>query len=96
MNAITLNTVVQATPDVLATNMGDETVLLSPQTGMYFGLNSVGQRILELVHEPAPLSAVVAQLASEYDVNQQRLQEDVLAFVADLVQHGIVLVASQD
>ncbi len=92
MNAdtLTLQTKVQAAPDVLATNMGDETVLLSPQTGTYYGLNSVGQRILELVREPRTLDEVVKMLAKEYDVERTMLERDVMAFVQDLVRHSLV------
>ena len=91
MQAITLQTVVEAAPDILATNMGDETVLLSPQTGTYFGLNSVGQRILELVRQPRVLDEVVVQLSAEYEVERKRLENDILEFVRDLVKHGIVM-----
>lgn len=90
MQTITLQSIIEAKPDILATNMGDETVLLSPQTGTYFGLNSVGQRILELVREPRALEEVVHQLSSEYEVEPQRLEGDVLGFVEDLARHGIV------
>ncbi len=93
--AITPHTVIEAAPDVLATDMGDETVLLSPQTGTYYGLNSVGQRILELVRQPRELDEVVRTLAAEYDVDRKMLEKDVLAFVQDLLKHGLVI-ASQE
>lgn len=75
--------------------MGDETVLLSPQTGTYYGLNSVGQRILELVRTPHALEDVVSALAKEYEVERGTLERDVMAFVQDLVKHKLVSVQGE-
>ena len=77
-------------PQVLSRLVGDETVLLDLESGIYFGLDNVGKRIWESVSEGKTLAETIAVIVAEYDVNQQQAQDDVLAFAGDLVERGLL------
>ena len=49
---IDLGCVVRAAPEQLAAGVGDEVALLSLSEGRYYGLNSTGARVWELLREP--------------------------------------------
>ena len=70
--------------------VGDETVLLDLASGVYFGLDGVGQRIWESVVEGNSLEQAVAAIVSEYNVEEAQAQTDVLEFVSDLVERGLL------
>jgi hypothetical protein len=53
-------------------------------------LNAVGARILERIDSGESLSALVAGLAEEYDVDPKRLESDVAAFVEELTAGGVI------
>lgn len=78
-------------PDhVVARRVGDETVILDLESGTYFGLDPVGARIWELIAEGHTLDSICATMLEEYEVDEERLQEDVRALVQDLGGRGLL------
>ena len=77
-------------PQVMSRLVGDETVLLDLASGVYFGLDGVGQRIWESVVEVHSLEQAAAVIVAEYDVAEAQAQADVLEFVSDLVERGLL------
>ena len=71
--------------------VGDETVLLDMATGFYFGLDGVGKRIWESVADGKTLGQTAATIADEYDVEQARAETDVIEFVGELLERGLLL-----
>jgi hypothetical protein len=56
----------------------------------YLGLDEVGQRVWDLLAEPATLDALVGALTEEYDVSEQDCARDVSAFLDALERHQLV------
>jgi hypothetical protein len=80
-------------PDgVVFQHLQDELVLLNLETGVYYGLNSVGARIWQLIriHPDAPLARVRDELLSEYDVSSARCTADLLNLVASLAENRLL------
>lgn len=75
---------------VVSRAVGDETVLLDLESGIYFGLDGVGQRIWEALGEGKTLGEVTEIVVQEYEVDVGRAKADVLAFVGELVERGLV------
>ena len=85
-----LDTHLSVPPQVMSRPVGDETVLLDLASGIYFGVEGVGQRIWEAVAEGQSLGQAAAVVAAEYDVDEARAQQDVIAFATDLVSRGLL------
>lgn len=77
-------------PQVMSRLVGDETVLLDLSSGMYFGLDGVGQRIWDAVGAGHSLRETAALIAAEYAVEEAQAQEDVLAFAGQLLSRGLL------
>ena len=75
---------------VIFRQMGDEMVLLDLESGLYFGVDGVGQRIWETFAEGRNLEEAVAVVVAEYEVEEAQAQADVIAFVSDLVDRGLL------
>ena len=84
------NTIVVASNDQVSSDLAGETVLLSMKTAHYYGLADVGARIWSMVREPMSVSAICESIAREYDVSPDRCQADVVRFLQELAQHGLV------
>jgi hypothetical protein len=84
------NTIVVASNDQVSSDLAGETVLLSMKTAHYYGLADVGARIWSMVREPMSVSAICDSIAREYDVSPDRCQADVVRFLQELAQHGLV------
>lgn len=84
-------TVVRRAPDLLSTVVGDEAVLLSLETGTYFGTNAVGTHIWQLIVDPLSVDAICAAIRAEFGVDATRCERDVLIFLERLEREGLVV-----
>jgi hypothetical protein len=84
------STIVVASSDQVSSDLAGETVLLSMKTAHYYGLADVGARIWSLVREPVSVAAICDTIAREYDVAPDRCRADVVRFLEELAQHGLV------
>ena len=87
---LSLTSIVAATRDQVSSDVGGETILLSMESAMYYGLDSVGSRIWELVRDPIAVVEIRDAIAREYDVDLEQCQADVLAFLQELAAKGLI------
>jgi len=85
-----LDAVLKIPPQVMSRPVGDETVLLDLESGTYFGLDGVGQRIWSSVEAGETLGDAVDAIVAEYEVDRDRAEADVIAFAANLVERGLL------
>ena len=85
-----LDTRLTVPPQVMSRLVGDETVLLDLASGIYFGLDGVGQKIWEAVTEGRSLREVVAVVVDEFEVDEKQAQADVIEFASELVKRGLL------
>ena len=85
-----LDTKLTIPPQVMSRLVGEETVLLDLASGTYFGVDGVAQRIWELIAEGKSLGQTTAVIVSEFDVDEAQAETDVLAFVSELVERGLL------
>jgi hypothetical protein len=75
---------------VMSRLVGEETVLLDLQSGMYFGLDGVGKRIWESIGKGLTLGETSEVIMSEFEVDEATAQSDVFEFVSELVERGLL------
>ena len=85
-----LDTTLTVPPQVMSRMVGDETVLLVLASGLYFGLDGVGQRIWQAVADGKKLSETVDIIVAEYEVDQDQATADVLQFASTLLERGLL------
>jgi hypothetical protein len=83
-------------PSVIYRELSGETVLLNLESGVYYGLDAVGTRVWQLLHEGRTIASVCDVMAAEYDVSPDVLREDVFRLVSELRERGIVLSPGSD
>lgn len=82
---VSLESTVVAGKQHVACEVGDELVMLSLETGEYFGMNPVAARIWELVQAETTVSAVRDQLLQDYeDITSEECTEDLLEVLAQM------------
>ena len=79
---------------VMARLVGDETVILDLASGTYYGLDSVGARIWQLMTEGQTLAQVCETMLAEFDVSREDIERDVLALVQTLLEKQLVSVGT--
>jgi hypothetical protein len=82
--------------DVVFRNLGDETVILSIGSGLYFGLTPEGSRIWELLDQGRSLGAILEILITEYDVSAHEAKRDLDRLISELTSRGLVTALAAD
>ncbi len=84
-------------PKVLFKAMSDGAVLFSTDNEVYFGLNSVGARIWELLPPVcATFDELCTRLSAEYpEVGRSIIEADVKELLGDLTAHKLVAVRAE-
>src|SRR5262245_15940752 len=85
MPPITLASTFIQSQNAVFRDLDGEAVILHLDAGTYFGLNSVGTRIWQLLERDGRLTAVLDELRAEYDAPPDVLERDLLELVASLV-----------
>jgi hypothetical protein len=78
--------------DVVASEFGDELVVLNLRDGVYYGLEDVGARIWKLMQNPVSVTAIREALLAEYDVEPARCEQAICTLLAQLVDKGLVAI----
>lgn len=94
MAKITPNTTIKRNPELVETKMDGETVMMSINSGEYFGLDPVGSRIWELIENPIPIDQLIDKLIDEFDVSRDECEIDTLEFLNQLQEKKLLLVLS--
>lgn len=76
--------------NVLFREIDGEAMLLNLDSGIYFGLDSVGTKIWNLMTEGKPLETIAQSISSEYDVSENRCRTDLFELAEALRKHGLV------
>lgn len=77
---------------VLVRHLDGESVLLNLQTEKYFGLDSTGTRMWEVVTTSPSIQSAHATLSREFDAEPALLRNHLIELLNQLVDHGLLQV----
>jgi hypothetical protein len=80
-------------PDIIASEVDGELVLISIEDGKYFGLDTVGSEIWRLLEAPQSTNALVEALKAQFEGDADDVERDTLAFIDELATHALVRAA---
>jgi hypothetical protein len=72
------------------TNLQGDVVILNVKTGKYYGLNTVGVRIWELIENPTSVQKIHETIIEEYEVSSDQCEHDVRTLLENLFEAGLV------
>ena len=82
--------------NVLVRVLDQESVLLNLNTERYFGLDSVGTRMWQLVTYAPTIEAAYCQLIEEFDVDPETLRSNLSDLLNHLVENGLIAMQHAD
>jgi hypothetical protein len=90
MVRVSLKSRVSVPEEVLFHELAGEGIILHQETGKYYGLDEVGTRMWVLVTHHGTLEPALRELLEEYDVTEEQLRHDLLAWVEELASHDLL------
>lgn len=92
MKTLSLQSIIKRNPGLVSSEIDSERIMMNVQTGEYFGLDSVGNRIWELIENPIRLSNLIEILINEFDVTQEQCETDTMEFIKQLLDKELVII----
>ncbi len=89
------NSIVTAVDDQVSRDLDGEAAILNLNSGIYYGLNSVGARIWGLLREPKTVSQILETLLKEYEVDTEQCRNDLMKLLNDLAEAGLIEVRNE-
>jgi Coenzyme PQQ synthesis protein D (PqqD) len=78
-------------PGVVAEELDGETILLSMDSGIYYGLDAIGTTIWRGLKQGGPLAAVLHELRVAFPtVPSAQIEFDAQRLLAELVEQGLL------
>ena len=91
-----LTTVIARHPDLMTSELSDtELVMLNIERGSYDGMADTAKDIWNQLDTPRSIAAVCDQLMTQYAVNRETCEREVLAFVQEMLADELVQVVSK-
>ena len=95
MAPLSATSIVVASKEQMASDIGGETIILGLTAGRYYGLDAVGMRMWQLIQTPVAISDVVRTIIGEYEVEPERCEEDLLNLLQKMVDARLVEVRAE-
>lgn len=93
--SIQLDSVVTRDESLMFSDLDGETVMMSIESGKYYGLDDIGSRIWELIEQPRSVGDLCDTLLTEFEVDRDTCQQHVLEFLEELRDESIVTVLKE-
>jgi hypothetical protein len=87
---LSASTIVVAAGGQVSCPLGDEAAILTVQRSMYYGLDPVGARVWTLIQQPRSIGDLRDTIVSEYDVEAERCEQDLLEFLEKMRGEGLI------
>ena len=81
---------------VLVRHLDGESVLLNLETEKYFGLDTTGTRMWELVTNSSSIESAYGALTQEFEVEPEVLRKHLSELLGQLVENGLIAVQPSD
>jgi len=88
------NNIVKQSDALVSCEIGEQIASLNVESGKYHSFNEVASRIWQIIETPTAVSKVCDVLASEYDIDLKKCEEEVLLFLDQLQAESLVTVQS--
>lgn len=87
---VSLESVMTRNTAMIFTDLDDTVVMMDADKGTYYELDPVGARIWNLIETARPVAEVCDLLVEEYDVTSDVCRHDVLRFLSQACEFGLV------
>lgn len=85
-----MNERLRPAPRVLEQRVGNEIVLVHPETNQIYALNETGARLWELLRTHSTSAELVRGLLDEFDGDEAEVEQEVDRLLTELAGHGLL------
>ena len=90
MAAHTMQAKVFQGKDQVSCDLAGEAAVLNMKTGLYYCLNPMGAWVWNLIQQPKTLEEIRDRLLSEFEVEPDRCESDLVALIGQMDEEGLI------
>ena len=90
-----LSSVIVVSKDQVSADLDGEVVVLNLESGTYYGLYKVGAFVWKLIQRPRSLRELRDAVLTEYDVDSEQCERDLMEWVDELLAEGLAEVEDE-
>ena len=68
-------------------------VMMSVNSGKYFGLDEIATKIWDLLEEPKDVNTICNELLNEYEIDEESCRKDVDNFLTQLLEEKLITIS---
>jgi hypothetical protein len=87
------STVASAASQQVSCDLDGEIAILHIDKGVYYGLDTVGSRVWELLAEPVTVDVLCETVTAEFDVEEAVCRADLIALLGELHDEKLVVLS---
>ncbi|HVK40485.1 MAG TPA: PqqD family protein [Candidatus Kapabacteria bacterium] len=84
------HTSITAARETVFSDLGGEVAILDLRSGEYYGLNSVGALVWQILQAPRTLAELCREVEAAFEVDTERCMRDMVVLVGELRDRGLV------
>jgi hypothetical protein len=89
---LTLNSIIQRDPEVIAAEADQDLIMVSLASGSYYGVSDVAREIWDAIERPKRISDLVDDLTARYHIDAASCEDQTLSFLEALLHEGLLQV----
>lgn len=94
MEDLHLSRTLSINPEVVYTHIENDLVIMDPNDGDFYSINSVGTDLWNrLAEKPATLESLCHYILERYEVSEAQLREDIEKFLQTMITQKMILKA---
>ena len=82
--------------EIIDGELDNKQIMMHLDNGMYYGLNTIGKRIWDLVEKPLSFDDIIKVLLSEFEVSEEQCTREVAVFLEKALEMEIILKSEMD
>jgi hypothetical protein len=90
------STTYKVSPNHLYSEIADEAVILDLESGVYYGLNSVGVAIWQWLQQPQSEEELLNLVLEEYEVTPEQAKQDLQSILKEMLAVGLLEVSKEE
>jgi hypothetical protein len=89
---VNIKSVISRNPEIIHSAMDGEVVMMSVDQGLFFGIDTIGAHIWNLLENPIKVGDLIEKLVASYDVEPSVCENDTLLFLNDMLDKKVILI----
>ena len=94
-NKMFCDSIVVSTKEQVFCDVGGEAVILNFKDGIYYGLDTIGAQVWDLIQQPKSINEISNSIIKEYEVESALVQEDLIKLLEELKSKGLIEITNE-